>query len=268
MSAGGQGGGAMLEGRTAVITGAASGMGRAGAVLFAAQGASVVVADINLDAAEEVAAAIRRDGGQARSLCVDVSKATDVEAMIDLAESEFGGLDVLYNNAGLWLLSVDGYVEGETDAPSPLLTEDIWDRTVAVSMKGTYLGCRFGIPAMRRRGGGSIINVSSIAAFRVGSGASDAYTAAKGGVLAMSRSLAVEHALEGIRVNCLIPGPIETPMSEVIPADRRAEFSSMIPMGRWGTPMEIAQMALFLASDASSYCTGQTFVVDGGYLAK
>ena len=121
------------------------------AVLFAAQGASVVVADINLDAAEEVAAAIRRDGGQARSLCVDVSKATDVEAMIDLAESEFGGLDVLYNNAGLWLLSVDGYVEGETDAPSPRSTEDIWDRTVAVSMKGTYLGCRFGIPAMRRR---------------------------------------------------------------------------------------------------------------------
>ncbi len=268
MSAGGSAAGAMLEGRTAVITGAASGMGRAAAVLFAAQGASVVVADLNLDAAEEVAAAIRRDGGQARSLRVDVAKATDVEAMIELAESEFGGLDVLYNNAGLWLLSVDGYVEGKTDAPSPLLTEDIWDRTVAVSMKGTYLGCRFGIPAMRRRGGGSIINVSSIAAFRVGSGASDAYTAAKGGVLAMSRSLAVEHALEGIRVNCLIPGPIETPMSEVIPADRRAEFSAMIPMGRWGTPMEVAQMALFLASDASSYCTGQTFVVDGGYLAK
>ena len=257
-----------LEGKVAAITGAGSGMGRAAAELFANQGAPVVVADINVEAAESVAAGIRAAGGRAVGIRTDVSSASDVEAMIALAETEWGGLDVLYNNAGLWLLGVDGYVEGETDAPSPLLTEEIWDRTVNVSMKGTYLGCRFGIPAMRRRGGGSIINVSSIAAFRVGSGASDAYTAAKGGVLAMSRSLAVEHAPEGIRVNCIVPGPIETPMSQAIPADRREVFSSLIPLRRWGRPEEVAQMALFLASDAASYCTGQSFVVDGGYLAQ
>ena len=257
-----------VEGKVAAITGAGSGMGRAAAELFANQGAPVVVADINVEAAESVAAGIRAAGGQAVGIRTDVSSASDVEAMIALAETEWGGLDVLYNNAGLWLLGVDGYVEGETDAPSPLLTEEIWDRTVNVSMKGTYLGCRFGIPAMRRRGGGSIINVSSIAAFRVGSGASDAYTAAKGGVLAMSRSLAVEHAPEGIRVNCIVPGPIETPMSQAIPADRREVFSSLIPLRRWGRPEEVAQMALFLASDAASYCTGQSFVVDGGYLAQ
>jgi NAD(P)-dependent dehydrogenase (short-subunit alcohol dehydrogenase family) len=258
----------MLEGKVAAITGAGSGMGRAAAELFARHGASVLVADINVEAADTVAAGIRNEGGRARPIGTDVSSASDVEAMIAFAESEWGGLDVLYNNAGLWLLGIDGYVEGKTDAPSPLLTEEIWDRTVNVSMKGTYLACRFGIPAMRRRGGGSIINVSSIAAFRVGSGASDAYTAAKGGVLAMSRSLAVEHAPEGIRVNCVVPGPIETPMSQAIPADRREVFSSLIPLGRWGRPEEVAQMALFLASDASSYCTGQSFVVDGGYLAQ
>jgi NAD(P)-dependent dehydrogenase (short-subunit alcohol dehydrogenase family) len=257
-----------LQDLTAVITGAGSGMGAASAELFAERGASVVVADINLDAASAVAEKINGNGGKAIATRTDVSKAADVEAMIGVAESEFGGLDILYNNAGLWLLGIDGYEEGKTDAPCPILTEDIWQRTVDVSMKGTYLCCKFGIPAMRRRGGGSIINVSSIAAFRVGSGASDAYTAAKGGVLAMSRSLAVEHAPDNIRVNCLIPGPIETPMSEAIPADRREVFSSLIPLGRWGTAREIAQMAAFLASDESSYCTGQTFVVDGGYLAK
>lgn len=258
----------MLNGKIAAITGAGSGMGAAAAHLFAERGASVLVSDLDGDSAERVASEIRDAGGQARATATDVSSAADVEAMVGYAESELGGLDVLYNNAGLWLLGIDGYVVGETDAPCPLLTEDIWDRTVAVSMKGTYLCCRFGIPAMRRRGGGSIINVASIAAFRVGSGASDAYTAAKGGVLAMSRSLAVEHAREGIRVNCLVPGPIETPMSAAIPADRRKTFSELIPMGRWGTPEEVGKMAAFLASEESSFCTGQSFVVDGGYLAQ
>jgi len=257
-----------LKNLTAVITGAGSGMGQASAELFAQRGASVVVADINLEAASKVADAINTAGGKAVASRTDVSSAVEVEQMISLAEAEFGGVDILYNNAGLWLLGIDGYEVGKSDAPSPLLTEDIWQRTVDVSMKGTYLCCRFGIPAMRRRGGGTIINVSSIAAFRVGSGASDAYTAAKGGVLAMSRSLAVEHAPDKIRVNCLIPGPIETPMSEAIPSKNRDVFSELIPMGRWGTSLEIAKMAAFLASDESSYCTGQTFVVDGGYLAK
>ena len=147
--------GQALRDRVAVITGAASGMGKASAELFAAEGAAVVVADIDGDAAEQVAAAIRADGGDARGLRVDVSRADEVEAMVALAENDLGGLDVLYNNAGLWLLGAEGYEEGKTDAPSPLLTEDIWDRTVGVSMKGTYLGARFAIPAMQRRGGGS-----------------------------------------------------------------------------------------------------------------
>lgn len=257
----------MLENKVALITGAGSGMGAASAELFAAEGAAVLVADVNQDSAEQVVEKIVANGGTAKVLRADVSVAAEVEEMVATAEREWGGLDILYNNAGLWLLGDDGYEVGKTDAPSPLLTEDIWDRTVAVSMKGTYLCCRFGIPALRRRGGGSIINVSSIAAFRVGSGASDAYTAAKGGVLAMTRSLAVEHAPENIRVNCIVPGPIDTPMSAALPAAGREAFSALIPMRRWGTSREIANMALFLASDASSYCTGQPFVVDGGYLA-
>lgn len=257
----------ILEGKVAVITGAGSGMGAASAELFAEEGAAVLVADVNRESAEKVAAGIVAAGGTAKAIGTDVSVAAEVEEMVATAEREWGGLDILYNNAGLWLLGPDGYEVGKTDAPSPLLTEDIWDRTVAVSMKGTYLGCRFGIPALRRRGGGSIINCSSIAAFRVGSGASDAYTAAKGGVMAMTRSLAVEHAPENIRVNAIVPGPIQTPMSDALPAAGREAFSALIPLRRWGTAREIANMALFLASDASSYCTGQPYVVDGGYLA-
>ena len=257
----------ILKDKTVIITGAGSGMGQAAAELFAEEGAAVLVADVDGVRAESVADGIRSNGGRAQASRTDVSSAADVEAMVASAEELWGGVDILYNNAGLWLLGNDGYVVGETDAPSPLLTEEIWDRTVGVSMKGTYLCCRFGIPALRRRGGGSIINVSSIAAFRVGSGASDAYTAAKGGVLAMTRSLAVEHAQDNIRVNCIVPGPIDTPMSAALPAAGREAFSALIPMRRWGTPREIANMALFLASESSSYCTGQSFVVDGGYLA-
>lgn len=260
-----------LNAKVALITGAGSGMGRAAAQLFASLGAQVVCADIDIQAAAATAEMIEarqrgRDGG-AVAVEVDVSRASDVEGGIDAAEAEFGGLDILYNNAGLWLLGQDGYVEGKTDAPSPLLTEDIWDRTLDVNLKGTYLGCRFAIPALRRRGGGSIINVSSVAALRVGHGASDAYTAAKGGVLAITRSLAVEHAKEGIRVNCIVPGAIETPLVANASDEARAAFTSYIPLGRWGKPEEVANMAAFLASDASSFCTGQIYVVDGGYLA-
>jgi len=257
-----------LEGKTALITGAGSGMGRASATLFAAVGAKVVCADLSGDAAASCAEEVVAAGGEAVAVTTDVRKADDVEAAVQTAEREFGGLDVLYNNAGLWRFALDGYVEGKTDGPSPLLTEEIWDETIDVSLKGTYLGCRFGIPAMRKRGGGAIINVSSVAAFRVGSGVSDAYTAAKTGVLGITRTLAVEYGPSQIRVNCIVPGPIETPLVESIPADRRAAFGSLVPLGRWGRPEEIANMALFLASDASSFCTGQTFVVDGGYLAS
>jgi NAD(P)-dependent dehydrogenase (short-subunit alcohol dehydrogenase family) len=257
-----------LDGKVCLITGAGSGMGRAAALLFASRGAQVVCADIDGRSAEETVADIAATGGAGSAVQADVSKAEDVERMIAAGEEQFGGLDVLYNNAGLWLTSPEGYIFGQTDAPSPLLAEEVWQRTIDVNLKGTYLCCRFGIPALRRRGGGSIVNVSSIAAFRVGSGASDAYTAAKGGVLAITRTLAVEHARAGIRVNCIVPGPIETPLVEPYPEEQRAAFTASIPLGRWGRPEEVAQMALFLASDASSFCTGQAYVVDGGYLAR
>jgi NAD(P)-dependent dehydrogenase (short-subunit alcohol dehydrogenase family) len=256
-----------LERKIAAITGAGSGMGAAAARRFAAEGAAVVCADVDGGAAERVADEISAAGGRAVGVTTDVAVAADVEAMVGTAEREFGGLDILYNNAGYWKYAVDGYEVGVTDAPSPLLTEDIWHRTVDVSLKGTYLGARFGIPALRRRGGGAIINVSSVAAFRVGHGASDAYTAAKGGVLAITRSLAVEHAGDQIRVNCIVPGPIDTPLVRRISDEARAAFGANIPLGRWGTAEDIANMALFLASDEASFCTGQTFVVDGGYLA-
>jgi len=257
-----------LDGKVALITGAGSGMGRAASVLFAQSGAAVVCADVVGAAAQETAELLQAAGGSAVPAETDVRHAADVVSAVTLAERTFGGLDILYNNAGLWRFALDGYVENETDGPSPLLSEEIWQETIDVSLKGTYLCCRHGIPALERRGGGSIINVSSVAAFRVGSGVSDAYTAAKAGILGLTRTLAVEYGSKSIRVNCIVPGPIETPMVERIPAERRAAFGALVPLGRWGRPEEVANMALFLASDASSFCTGQSFVVDGGYLAQ
>lgn len=258
----------MSTSKIAVITGAGSGMGRAAALLFAKRGVAVACADLDAARAEATRDAIIGDGGTAIAVPTDVTKADDVEQMIVETERQLGGVDVLYNNAGLWLYATDGYVEGKTDAPAPLLSEEIWDATVDVTLKGTYLGCRFGIPALRRRGGGTIINVSSVGAFKVGTGSSDAYTAAKGGVLALTRSLGVEHAKENIRVNCIVPGPIMTPMLSRFDAEKLAAAAREVtPMGRFGEPEEIAEMAYFLSSDASSFCTAQTFVVDGGFLA-
>jgi NAD(P)-dependent dehydrogenase (short-subunit alcohol dehydrogenase family) len=257
-----------LDGKVAMITGAGSGQGRAAALLFARQGAAVTVAELNPEAGLDVAGQIRSEGGRAVAVSCDVALAGQVEEAVERTVSEFGGLDVLYNNAGVWYAAGGDYRPGITDAPSPLLEENIWERTIDVNLKGTYLCCKYGIPAMRDTGrGGAIVNVSSIAAVRVGRGASDAYTAAKGGILAMTRTLAVEHAQYGIRCNCLIPGPIATPMvGEMTPA--KEEWArQMVPLGRWGQPEDIANMALFLVSDQASWITGQFFVVDGGYTA-
>jgi NAD(P)-dependent dehydrogenase (short-subunit alcohol dehydrogenase family) len=256
-----------LDGRVALITGAGSGQGRAAARLFAREGAAVVIGEVNVETGRETELEIREEGNRALFVPCDVSRPEDVRAAVDAARAEFGGLHVLYNNAGVWYPARGNYRPGVTDAPSPLLEDNIWTRTIDVNLKGTYLCCKHGIPALREAGGGSIINVSSIAALRVGRGASDAYTAAKGGIMTMTRTLAVEHAQYGIRCNCIFPGAIKTPLvGEMTPEYERATAAG-IPLGRWGEPEDVAWMALFLASDESSWITGQFFVVDGGYTA-
>ena len=256
-----------LAGKVAIITGSGSGQGRAAARLFAREGACVTVSDVNAEGAEETVAQIREDGGLAELIACDVSDATQVEALVKGTVRRFGGLNILYNNAGVWFISPEGYKPGETDAPSPLLEENIWERTIGVNLKGTYLCCKYGIPAMAESGGGSIINVSSVAAIRVGRGASDAYTASKGGIMAMTRTLAVEHASLGIRCNCIFPGPILTPMVGDLTEERFRFAEEAVPLGRWGQPEDVANMALFLASEEASWVTGAMFVVDGGYSA-
>jgi NAD(P)-dependent dehydrogenase (short-subunit alcohol dehydrogenase family) len=256
-----------LEGKTAIITGAGSGQGRAAAILFAREGANVVVADVNVSGGEGTVAEIKQSGGQATFLRTDVSDEEQCEALVEHAISTYGQLNILYNNAGVWYVAHHGYVVGETDAPAPLLTQNIWDRTIDINLKGTYLCCKYGIPAMQKAEGiGAIINVSSVGAIRVGRGASDAYISSKGGVMAVTRNLAVEHAPK-IRCNCLFPGPIETPMVGDLTPERKKWSEENVPLGRWGQPEDVARMALFLASDDASFITAAMFVVDGGYTA-
>jgi NAD(P)-dependent dehydrogenase (short-subunit alcohol dehydrogenase family) len=256
-----------LEGKVAIVTGAGSGQGRAAALLFAREGASVVVADVNEEGGHATVKDIERDSGRATFKRTDVSDEAQCEDLVRYATDTFGGLNVLYNNAGVWYVAHHGYEPGRTDAPAPLLTQNIWDKTVDTNLKGTYLCCKYAIPAMQRsEGTGSIINVSSVGAMRVGRGASDAYISSKGGVMAVTRNLAVEHAPK-IRCNCLFPGPIDTPMVGEMTEERRAWAAESIPLGRWGQPEDVARMALFLASDDASFITAAMFVVDGGYTA-
>ncbi len=249
-----------LEGKVAVITGGAGGIGRETALLFAGEGARVVVADVNQTGGRETEALVRGRGGQARFVCADVSRSADCEAMIAAAEQSFGRLDVLFNNAGIMHPRDDDAVA--TD-------EEIWDLTMSVNLKGVYLGCKHGIPALRRAGGGSVINTASFVALLGAATPQLAYTASKGGVLAMTRELAVVHAREGIRVNALCPGPLRTEMlmSFLDTEEKRRRRLVHVPMGRFGEAREMAQAALWLACEESSYVTGTTFLVDGGITA-
>jgi NAD(P)-dependent dehydrogenase (short-subunit alcohol dehydrogenase family) len=249
-----------LDGKVALITGAASGMGKIAASLFAREGASVVVVDVADDAGNETAREIESAGGRAHYVRADVSNASEAERMIAAATDRFGGLHVLYNNAGIFPAD-DGSV---TETP-----ETTWDRVMAINLKGVFFGCKYGIPAMLASGGGSIINVSSFVALMGAAAPQIAYTASKGGVLAMTREIAVEFARKSIRANALCPGPIETPLLQELLADpvRRERRLVHIPIGRFGRAEEIANAALFLASDESSLVTGATFVVDGGITA-
>jgi NAD(P)-dependent dehydrogenase (short-subunit alcohol dehydrogenase family) len=249
-----------LDGKVALITGSGSGMGRAAAELFAREGAKVVVTDVVDDAGNATVAAVRAAGGDATYVRADVSQWSDCQAMVKCATDTYGALHVLYNNAGIFPAD-DG---GVLDTP-----ESTWQTVMEINLKGVWLGCRAGIPAMIASGGGSIVNVASFVALMGAATAQIAYTASKGGVLSMTREIAVEYARQGIRANSLCPGPIETPLLEELLSDpqRRARRMVHIPMGRLGRAEELAQAALFLASDDASFMTGAQLVVDGGITA-
>lgn len=249
-----------LEQKVALITGAASGIGLASARRFAAEGAAVVCADLDGDGAERTAAEITGAGGRATALAADVSSAADAERMVAVTEETFGALHVAFNNAGI-MMSTDGDAES-TD-------EDVWDTTMAVNLKGVFLGCKFQVPALRRAGGGSIVNTASFVALLGAATPQLAYTASKGGVLALTRELAVLHAREGIRVNALCPGPLRTEllMKFLDTEEKKQRRLVHVPMGRFGEAAEMAEAALWLASDESSFTTGTEFVVDGGITA-
>ena len=249
-----------LLNKVALITGGGGGIGRATALLFAQEGAQVVVVDVNDAAGEETVALVNRRGGEALYVHADVAQAAACRAMIEAAEARFGKLNVLFNNAGIMHPRDDDAVATE---------EDIWDLTMAINLKGVYLGCKFGIPALRRARGGSIINTASFVALLGAATPQLAYTTSKGGVLAMTRELAVIHARENIRVNALCPGPLRTEllMSYLNTEEKRARRLVHVPMGRFGEATEMAYAALYLASDESSYVTGSEFVVDGGITA-
>jgi NAD(P)-dependent dehydrogenase (short-subunit alcohol dehydrogenase family) len=249
-----------LSNKVALITGGGSGIGREAAILFAREGAAVLVVDINDQAGLETVEFVHTAGGNAAYFHADVARADDCAAMVQSAEETFGKLNVLFNNAGIMLSRDDDAVNTE---------EEVWDLTMAVNLKGVYLGCKFGIPALRRAGGGSIINTASFVAFLGAATPQLAYTTSKGGVLAMTRELAVIHARENIRVNALCPGPLRTELlMKFLDSDAKKQRRLVhIPMGRFGEAREMAFAALYLASDESSFMTGAEFLVDGGLTA-
>ena len=249
-----------LDNKVALITGASSGIGEATALVFAREGAKVVVVDINDDLGKETVEQIQDGGGEAAFFHADVSKASECQAMIRFAENTYGGLHILFNNAGI--------MHGD-DGDAMSTSEAIFDLTYAINVKGVFLGCKYGIPAIARAGGGSIINTASFVAHLGAATPQLAYTASKGAVLAMSRELAVIHARENIRVNALSPGPLRTEllMSFLNTDAKKQRRLVHVPMGRFGEAKEMANAALFLASDESSYMTGSEFLVDGGITA-
>lgn len=249
-----------LADKVAVVTGAGSGIGRASATLFAAEGAAVLVADVNERGGEETVSAITAAGGRAAFLRVDVADSAQVERMIATALERFGALDVLYNNAG---------IAGE----SPRLAdtdEAMWDRVLSINLKGVYLGMKHAIPVMVEHGGGSIVSTASVAGL-VGWKGSAAYSAAKAGVVNLTRTAALEYAPMNVRINCVCPGAIRTPLLESVRGRMEsddARLMGMQPLRRVGEPEDVARLALYLASDESAFVTGAAMVVDGGFTAR
>jgi len=252
-----------LKNKVAIITGAGSGQGRAAALIFSREGARIAVSDWKPELGDETVTLVKKAGGEAIFIRSDVSDSADVQNLVRITVSTYGRIDILYNNAGV------GF-------SSPLSMSDVintpeadWDRVIAINLRSMYLTAKYGIPEMLKTGGGSIINTASIAAL-IGSEAAHAYTAAKGGMVALSRALAVEFGPKNIRVNCICPGAIDTPMIAPVidPLKKSGEPFMRSPIRRLGMPEDIANCALYLASDESSFVTGATLVVDGGYIAR
>lgn len=251
-----------LAHRTAVITGAGSGIGQAMALLFAREGAQLLIADVNEEAAQKTANSVTSAGGTCEALRVDVSQPEQVRHMIEQAQSVYGRLDILCNNAGIG--STTDVVECEPDE---------WDRVMTVNVKSVYLGCKYAIPGMIAKGGGVIINTASIAGM-VGLVKRAVYSASKGAVIALTRQVAIEYVEQGIRVNCLCPGTVDSPWvgrlleQTTNPTAERASLVARQPMGRLGTPEEVAAAALYLASDDAAFMTGTGLIIDGGLTAR
>jgi NAD(P)-dependent dehydrogenase (short-subunit alcohol dehydrogenase family) len=249
-----------LANKVALITGGGSGIGKASCLLFAREGAKVVVVDVKRDTAQSTANDIGKAGGEAKAFAADVSKAKDAEGMVNFAEESYGRLDIAFNNAGVFLPDDDSVTN---------TSEDVWNKVIDINLKGVFLGCKYEIPALLRAGGGSIINTASFVAIVGAAAPQIAYTASKGGVLAMTREIAIEFARQNIRVNALCPGPVETPLLNELLSDpaRRNRRLVHIPPGRFARAEEMANAALFLASDEASFVNAATFLVDGGITA-
>jgi NAD(P)-dependent dehydrogenase (short-subunit alcohol dehydrogenase family) len=247
-----------LDGKVCIITGAGSGMGRTAAQLFAQEGARVVVAEYSEAAGQETVRLAREAGGEATFVKVDVSQEPDAKAMVDHALASYGRVDCLYNNAGIM-----------PEADHSVIDTDVatWDAVMAVNVRGVFLGCKYAIPAMIAAGGGSIINIASFVAILGCSVPQDAYTASKGALLSLTRSLAVQFGPQGIRTNAICPGPVETPLlMDWLVKDEEAKRIRLArnPTGRFGKPEEIVKLAVYLASDESRWTNGASLVVDGG----
>jgi NAD(P)-dependent dehydrogenase (short-subunit alcohol dehydrogenase family) len=247
-----------LSDKVSIITGGGSGMGRTAALMFAAEGARVVVADFSEEGGEETVRLVRDAGGDATFVRTDISSEADAKAMVDHAIATYGRVDTLYNNAGIMPEEDHSVVDTPVEA---------WDRVMAVNVRGVYLGCKYAIPRMLDQGSGSVISVASFVAILGCSVPQDAYTASKGAVLALTRSLAVQFAGRGVRSNAISPGPIETPLlMDWLLKDEAAKQLRLArnPTGRFGKPEEIVHVAIYLASDESRWTNGANFVIDGG----
>ena len=247
-----------LQDKVAIITGAGGGMGRVASLTFAREGAKIVAAEFGEAAGNETVRLVREAGGEASFVRADVSSEADANAMVDHAVKTYGRLDILYNNAGVMPEADHSVVDTDVDT---------WDTVMAVNVRGVFLGCKYAIPRMVEAGGGSIINIASFVALVGCSVPQDAYTASKGALLSLTRSLAVQFGPQGIRTNAICPGPVETPLlMDWLVKDEKAKRIRLArnPTGRFGKPEEIVNMALYLASDESRWTNGASLVVDGG----